>query len=175
MARGNNRLQGHNIFYDKHNRPILYVKRQKRGYRISAELEKQYRVLSSRVIIALIVFIFLYILFNINIFISIPISIAAYIYLEWRYRKMLDNCTIIENYEPDPSQVISIDDGKDSEMILKALLYIILGVLLVVNAFVTPDIKNDVAVFTVSLCVAVIACALGLRYVYYVIKRHLKK
>ena len=174
MAKANNRIQGHNIFYDKHGRPILYVKRLKRGYRISAELEKQYRILSSRAVIAFIVFIFLYILFTINLWISIPISIAAYIYLEWRYRKMLENCTIIENYEPDPSQIKSIDDGKDSEMILKGVLYLALGILLVVNAFVTPDIKNDAAMMTISICVAVVACFFGLRYFFYVIKRHMK-
>ena len=172
MAKQNILIEGRNIYYDKHNRPIYYVKRQKRGYRISSELERQYKVLSSRIIIALIMFIFLYLMFKVNIYISIILSILAYIFLEFRFRKLLNNCVIIENFEPhkDSKSNLSTDTPLNG-LILRAVLYLLCGVLLIINAHISPDIVGDTALQVVSDVIGICSFYFAVRYIIVIYKK----
>lgn len=167
-----NALEGKNIYHDKHGKAIYYVKKEKRGYRITPEKANTYRTLEPRLLYAILMFIFTYFLFKFNIWICLVLAIGSYIFMEWKFRKFLNNCTIIENYNP------SIEDNTRAstlmpmkQLVMRAALFIILGVLLIVNAFVSKSVASDQTIQIISVIVGLIVIFAGLKYVGLIIKK----
>ncbi len=176
MAKQNILIEGRNIYFDRHNRPVYYVKSQKRGYRISSDMEKQFKTLNSRLVIAVIMFIFLYLIFNINIYISAAASLAGLGFLEYRFRKLLSNCTIIENFEPKKDSKTNLStDTSVGGLVLRMVLYLVCGVLLIANAYTSPELIGNVTLQAVSDIVGIAAIYFGLRYAIVLHKKITKK
>ena len=87
MAKQKILLEGKNIYRDKHNRAIYYVKREDRGYRIRQEYESTFQMLSMRYLVGVLVFIFAYLLFELNIILSIALGLIATLFMQYRFKK----------------------------------------------------------------------------------------
>lgn len=172
MKNQNILLDGINIYHDKQGRPVYYNRSQKRGYRISKNQETSFKTYYSRFILTVLVFIFMYILFRLNIWISIAISLVAYIFLEYKFRKLLSNCVIIENYEPHKEIKTAMSTKTPmSGLVLRFILYMASGVLLIVNAYVSEGVKNDNVVLSLSWIVGIAAIFFSLKYLEVIFKK----
>lgn len=174
MAKQRILLEGRNIYRDKHNRAIYYVKRQQRGYRIRQEDENTFQSLSLRYLAGILVFIFAHILFELNTVFSIVIGAAVTIFMEYRFRKFLSNCTILEHYVPNEKEsksMISVETSFKS-LYLRAVLYILCAILLVINAYSLYADKDQIQLLALSLVVAVVVLFFGLKYVEIIFKKH---
>lgn len=172
MKKQNILLEGRNIFTDRQGRPVYYVKSKKRGYRISKNLENSFKTYYSRYILTILVFIFLYIIFKLNIYISIALSLAAFAFMEYKFRKLLNNCTIIENYEPhkEDKRALSLSTPL-SGLILRFILYLACGLLLLVNAYISSDIQGQPILLGFSWAVSCVMIYFSIRYLLIIIQK----
>lgn len=158
-------LTGANIFYDKHNRAVYYNKRSQVGYVIPKELEGKMQPLMYRYIIGIIVFIFCEILFKLNIFLSIGLSIVSIVFLEYRFRTMISSFPRLKNFTPDTSKKASeeLSQLSGGALVLRIMLYFALGILLIVNLFITEGMLENTALVIASIVVAIAAAYMGIR------------
>lgn len=172
MKKQNILLQGRNIYSDRQGRPVYYVKSKKRGYRISKAMEASFKTYYSRFILAIIVFIFFYIIFKLNIWISLAATLAAYLFMEYRFRKLLSNCTIIENYEPHKETNSAISTTTPlSGLFLRFGLYLSAGILLIVNAYFSESVRQQTVLLGLSLAVSMATIYFAIRYLMIIIKK----
>ena len=175
MAKQKILLEGKNIYRDKHNRAIYYVKREDRGYRIRQEYESTFQMLSMRYLVGVLVFIFAYLLFELNIVLSVALGLAATLFMQFKFKKFLGNCTIIEHYVPDAKEnksAISVETSYSS-LIIRAILYVSCSILLVINAYNLYGARDDqTLLFVLSIVVAVVVLFFGLKYIEVIIKKH---
>lgn len=133
-----------NIYTDKKGRNIFYKKSTNMGYVITPGSEKKFFTLSSRPIAALVA-ASLFIVFWPDLwFVGIIIAVLVYAYMEVKFRKLLNEYPQLHNF--DPSKLVSTDEAQEidkNKMLLKSILCMIVPVLLIINAYTSPDIKDS--------------------------------
>ncbi len=166
-------LSGPNIYRDKHGMAIYYNRRKKIGYKIPKEAEDTYKTLSVRYLLDLIAFIFVYFLFGQNIWISLGLTVAATIFLEYRWRKYIESLTQVTGFVPD-ERLSNIDQMADTPLnglVLRFILYFAVAIMLVVNYFVSADIKHNALMTMGTFAVAVGALYFAYKYLSLIIRR----
>lgn len=143
MAKNNNQqeLYGFNIYKDKKGRMIYYDMIKKRAVYIPAFDMKMFSFYKYRYIFVVSAFIVLQTLltewFELNYIIPIIISFAILAILEVKFRRFIANKQPVKHFKKEEcTGYIDILNTQDkNKMILKIILYIVLGVLLVLNAY----------------------------------------
>lgn len=174
MARKvNNDLVGRNIYVDNRGRAVYYSKREKRGYRIRNEDASKFKALESRYLYGILAFLVACFLFDIDIIISVCLGLFVAMSVEWRFRSFLKKCTIIENYEPSGRATLSFTtDDSYQKLGTNALLFIILGLLLIFNAYFSPQISENLKMTIVSDIAGVLAILYGFKFLYIIVKKY---
>ena len=177
MARKvNNDLVGRSIYVDNKGRAVYYSKREKRGYRIRNEDASKFKALESRYLYGILAFLVACFLFDLDIIISICLGLFVALTIEWRFRQFLKNCTIIEGYEPNGNPTLSFTtDDSYQKLGTNAILFIILGLLLMINAYFSPKISENIKMTLVSDVAGVLAILYGLKFLYIMYKKYRKE
>lgn len=168
------KLNGINIYYDKNNQAIYYNPLYKKAYIISSKFESSFKKFQSRFIIPIVVFIFLYVLFKLNIYISITISLVSFVLIEYRFYKFLNNCTLIANFNSE--RYVHSNASKDYTknkkfIIIRFIVYLSLTILLIVNANITPAVKQDVILKTLNYSLAAASLFFSVKLALSLIKK----
>ncbi len=169
-------LSGKNIYVDKKNRNVYYNKRTKQGFIINEQLESSFKTFSNRYIIGFVTFAlvqFLVLENNVSPIIAIVAGLAAFALCEYKYRKVLNTCPMIQNFDFEKATK-SIKDLKNvnkNVIILRSVLYLLLSVLLIANIFVSEAIKESAFTSGISLLISLIAAYVGISYLISVFKQ----
>ena len=125
------------IYTDKHNRYVYYQKKNKLGIVIPPEDLRKWNLYRSRFFLPIVFALLLYSLAPEYIYFEIAGAIALMIYLEFAYRKALNNYVTIENFEPDENQSPQkqLDNAPKAKLIVLAVLYLAMTVLLCAYMF----------------------------------------
>lgn len=150
-------LMGAAIYRNKHNLAIYYRKWNKRGYIIPFDSETTFKRFQSRFIIPVLVFVFTYVLFNLHIAIALILAALAFALMEYRFLKFLDNCSIIENFDTTKFNRSTPQIQNQKHVVLRLIIYIALGILLFVNAFMTASVAADPILKTLNISLALTA------------------
>ena len=141
------------IYIDKHNRYVYYQKKQKRGIVIPSEDLRKWNLYRSRYFMPIVFGFLLYSLAPEYLYFEIIGAVALLVYLEYAYRKALNNYVTIENFEPDESQSPRhrLDDAPKSKLIVLVILYLAMTVLLCVYMF-TYDTQKifEIAIIVIA-------------------------
>lgn len=165
-------LEGKNIYYDKHGRALYYRKREKRAYRIPFEKASTFKTLEPRFLYGILMFIFAYFLFKFNFYICLGLSVISVIFMEYRFRKFLANCTIIENYNPQNGDSTAFAvKASYRDLAIRSILYLLLGILLIINAYTADNLVGKVEIQVLSDIVGVFLMFIGLRYIGIIFKK----
>lgn len=168
-----NKITGRNIYIDKHERTIYYNKMKRQGFVIKPGTETQFRAFYHRYILGFIAIVFLEILFLHNLMISIPFGVAAIIYMEFKWRKLINSYTMIQDFEPNEHRnsfeyIIGLDTNA---LILRIVLYIALSVCLVLNIYTNPEIEKSMLLVIASYIVAALGLYMAARFIYALSKK----
>lgn len=168
-----NKVTGRNIYIDKRERTIYYKKTKKQGFVIKPGTETQFKAFYNRYILGFIAIVFLEILFLHNLVISIPLGLVAIIYMEFKWRKLIDSYTMIQDFEPNEHRssfdyIIGLDT---SALILRIVLYIALSVCLVLNIYTNAEIENNILLVIASYIVAALGLYMAGRFIYALSKK----
>lgn len=168
-----NKVTGRNIYIDKHDRTIYYNKRKRQGFVIKPGTETQFKAFYNRYILGFIAIVFLEILFLHNLIFSIPLGVAAIIYMEFKWHKLIDSYTMIQDFEPNEHRssfdyIIGLDTNA---LILRIVLYIALSVCLVLNIYTNPEIENNMILVIASYIVAALGLYMAARFIYALSKK----
>lgn len=173
-----NSLRGKNIYVDKKKRTIYYNKRSQKGYVITPGSEKSFQVWSSRFILAVICAVFLELFFfNGNWVLSIAIGVGAFAFLEYKYRKLLNSFPMIQNFDTStakPTEEADISNA-ESQLVLKAVLYLALGILLIVNIYVSKDVGDNITMVVVSYAASAFAFYMSIKFLLLILKKKKQK
>lgn len=128
-------IGGMNIFTDNHDRYVYRDPISKTGYLIEGRV-KEFRTYSARFIIGLFAGIVTYV-FQIPWYICIVIGIIAWFVMEIKFRSFLKHLPQIPNFTPaektDP--IVAESKKERNTIILKLVLFIVVAVLIVINAY----------------------------------------
>ncbi|NBK96875.1 MAG: hypothetical protein EOM50_02435 [Erysipelotrichia bacterium] len=168
-----NVVTGRNIFIDKLGRTVYYNKWKKQGFVIREGSELQFRAYYNRYLIGFVAIIFFEVLAFHNLVFSIPLGIAATLFMEFRWRKLIDSYTMIQNFEPEKHKssfehIIGLDNNA---LILRVILYLALSVCLVLNIYSNPEIEASLLLTIASYIMAAIALYMAGRFVYALSKK----
>lgn len=168
-----NKITGRNIYIDKHDRTIYYKKSKKQGFVIKPGTETQFRTFSNRYILGFIAIVFLEILFLHNLVISVSLGAAAIIYMEYKWHKLIDSYTMIQDFEPNEHRssfeyIIKLDS---SALILRIILYVALSICIVLNIYSNPDIESNIILVISSYIVAALGLYMAGRFIYALSKK----
>ncbi|MGM9947484.1 hypothetical protein [Floccifex sp.] len=169
----NTMISGPNIYQDKVGNTIYFDKRNKMAYKISKEKSKTFQTLQMRFILTLVAFILFYILFEIHILISLAISAVIFIFMEYRFKKFLNTCPKSTNFDKK-DKVKPIDQMIESsiqDLALRFGLYGILGILLIVNTFISNNVKNQNGLIVASYIVAIFALYMAFKYLSLIVRK----
>ena len=156
MKKAEIQLYSSQVIKDRHGNYIYYDRKHKIGYKIPLEKTRIFAILQYRYIVSVILFIALYILIQISLPTSIVLTIFSAILLEYRWKTLLTSLEITKNFIP-PSK------NKEKEymhtlakkdIVLRIVLYSLLDILLVVNAFYSSSVSTHIFLQSASFIVA---------------------
>ena len=165
----NRKPEGINIYKDEKEQTIYYDLFTKKAYIISTAKEKQFSVLNNVSLYSILVFVFAYTLFNLSLPISAIIAVLVFVILEWRLHRFLNNCTFIRNFKPDKLSKSNETSLSTGFLVIKALAYMVLGLLLVISVTVFKTDKS--LVFGGSMALAIASFYMSLKYLSIIIVR----
>jgi uncharacterized membrane protein len=133
-----NPVSGHDVYQDDKGRNILYVKSTGCGYVIAKKDESNFTLYHNRYLLVLIG-ILLAVNFMADLKTCLIIGAIAAVWLEYRYRKnWLPSLTCITNFKPEKKQTFLqavVEEGNKWKCGLLAILYLLFGILMVVNGY----------------------------------------
>ncbi len=152
-------ITGRNIYRDKKGNALYYQKDTKRAYFIKSDKEGLFQTLSLRHYISIVVGLLIYFTIIENIFIAVGATIILYAFLEFQYRKFLSSCIQKENFNIQKNTK-KVDqeytDESNRSLLGKTAFFLIIGILLIVNRFISQDIAtNQLAQFASYAAAAV--------------------
>lgn len=137
MKKNTLNLAGNNIYLDKHGDTVYYNIFNKNGYIVSKQVEQKFRIFYHRYSIIVVVMILLGDYFN-SLTNTFLFYIVATILVEIYFRLVfLKKLKVIKDFKREckTSKIESIINSKEKEKtIMKAVAYLLLSVLLVINA-----------------------------------------
>ncbi len=162
-------LSGKNVYIDKKGRRVFYKASTKQGFIISEDLEVQFKSFSNRYLIGAAAFVIAHFLLfegNVNILISLAIGLGAFGLCEYKYRKLLEVCPMIQNFDIKNAQrsTKELDQVDKKTLLLRATLYLALAILLIVNIFVTPSVKDNMVSIVLSCAISLFAAYTAMTY-----------
>lgn len=168
-----NIVSGRNIYTDSHGRTVFYSSMRKQGFVVKAGTETAFKAFSNRFLVGFIAIVFLEIFFLHNLIFSIPAGIGVYAYMEYRWRKLLNSYTMIQDFKPDEHEssfqmIVNMDTGA---IVLRSVLYIALSICLILNIYVTPEIESSILLTVSSYFLSVLALYMAGRYIYAISKK----
>ena len=157
MQQQKKRAVGRNIYLDDKGRDIYYDRISKNGYIITEADMRKFYYYQNRYVLILIAIVLGY-NFIASLQTCILIGVVAGVIAEWTFRKkFLPSLTMLVGFKPEkripPYQQIAQNDPKN-KIILKAVLYMLLAVLLVLNAWIE---QLSSALFVLSCLVALVS------------------
>lgn len=148
------KLSGKNIYRDARGRAIYYVPKEKRAYQIKENQEGLFQTLQLRYYLVFVIGLLIYFTIVPNLLISIFVPFILFIFLEYEYRSVLKNSVQIENYNMKKNHTKKYDfdekdiEEKNSSLIVKMIFFIVIGILLIINSFISKDIASSrIAIF----------------------------
>ncbi len=163
-------LEGINIYRDRKNQKVYLDPITKNGYVITPEKEKTFKTYSNVVLFAVLSAIFANMIFEFKWYICIIIGIAVFAFLEWRFRKFLDNCTMYKSFKPDKKNKPEAYDAPASLITIKSILYIVLGILFIITVVLNYK-QGDRLLNGVCICCAFGCLFIGVRYILVLVSR----
>lgn len=168
-------LAGKNIYIDKKNRRIFYKKSTKQGFVIAPNNEAQFQTFSNRYLIGVLTLvIFQFILFDngINPIFSFIAAAFAFGLCEYKYRKLLSMCPMIQNFDITNATHSSknYSDVDPKLLILRSVLYLLLSILLIVNLFITEGMLDSMLTIAISAGASIFTAYSGIYYFITVLK-----
>lgn len=145
-------LSGKHIYRTNSGQAIYYNEKEKAGYKIPSNIEGLFQTLLLRYYVCFIIGLLIYFSILPNLLLSIAIPLILLFIMEWKYRSILKNVTRIANYKPaklnhDNKEEL-LDKDSNTQLILKFLFFLIIGILFIVNCFISEDLKTiPLAVF----------------------------
>ncbi len=139
----NKDLRYQNIYRDKHNRNIYYLKRKKQGLVIPEEDLTKWQIFRIRFLIPLLFFVLIYNYYPTYLYYEIAATLALVVALEIYFRKIQSSYIVIENYQPDSNLTKQSPIVKEEKLklIIRSVLYLVLAILLVATTLMPyrPD------------------------------------
>lgn len=169
-----NELEGLYIYTDKKNQKIYLDPITKNGYVITPEKQNTFKVYSNTFLFGVLSAIFIYMIFEFSWWICLIIGVVVFAFLQWRFRRFLANCTMYKNYKPDKKNTREIYNSPTSLIILKTVLYLVLGTLFVVTVALNYG-KGDVMLNGACVCCAIACAFIGFKYISVLIARKKKQ
>lgn len=171
-----NVVTGRNIYIDKQGRTVYYKKSKQQGFVIRPGSETQFKAYYNRFLVGFVAIIFFDLLLLNNLILSIPLGVAIYLFMEFKWRKLLNSYTMIQNFEPGKQQssfnyIINLDT---QQLVLRIILYTALAICLVLNIYTSPNIENNLLLTIGSYILAVLAIYMAGRLVYAITKKKQK-
>lgn len=162
-------VSGRNIYIDDKGQAVLYDKKTKIGYVIKESDAESYRLYQNRIAISIAVFMLLTSFLN-DWKLPLIAGVILAALLEVRYRRWLPTLTKRTKFRPEKNKTFLqgvIESNDSGRCILLGFLYIIFGILLVANGFV-----SDQPLFAIICEFGVLAYCLymGITYFYAVSK-----
>ncbi|WP_071441550.1 hypothetical protein [Traorella massiliensis] len=169
-------VSGFSIYKDRHGRDVYYDFITKNGYLILESNVSQFNFYQKRLIIPLIAFALLlnYRIgsFYIDIYMATAVAIIVLLAFEFFFRfRFLKSLTVIPNFKPErkTSYLEQINEKNEkSSLFLKAILYILFGVLLAIYSYQKE--LNDIE-FITMLIISLVICIYGIIYLVALAKR----
>lgn len=172
--KADNSLRGRNIYIDKKKRTIYYNKRTHKGYVISPGSERTFQVWSSRLALAVILAIFVEFFFLKGMwYVSIGLGVLTYVFLEYKYQKLLNSFPMIQEFDTDtaiPTEKTEITQTKP-KLAIKAVLYVALGILLILNIYVSENVGDQIALVVISYAAAAVAFYIAIKFTILFLKK----
>lgn len=129
------KLGGMHIYVDQHGRAIYYDVLTKIGY-VMDDYENAYRPYSMRFVIGIFAAVVIY-MFEMPLWLCIVLGIAAYGFMEIKFRLFLRKLPQLLDFKPEKraSMVDTAANDDMKKLLTKLVLYILLAVLIVFNAY----------------------------------------
>ena len=128
--------------------------KEKRAYQIKENQEGLFQTLQLRYYLVFVIGLLIYFTIVPNLLISIFVPCILFIFLEYEYRSVLKNSVQIENYNMKKNHTKKYDfdekdiEEKNSSLIVKMIFFIVIGILLIINSFISKDIASSrIAIF----------------------------
>ena len=149
------KVGGFNVYRDDKGRPIYLNRMNHTGYVLTGK-SKPFRTYSSRFFLGGIAAIFTY-MFELPIPLCIAIGVIVYIVMEFKFRRFLSTLAQIPNFKPAAhSGRIEAESRLDTKKIVtKIILFVLLSVLLLVNAFIMEQYEGIILALNVIISIGV--------------------
>lgn len=141
-VRVNSGLSGLNLYTDRKGRLIYYNPLLKKAWQVPKHDEKKFSSFKARFIFSAATLLVLCLVFNDwfhwPIWIAVLLSLAVFIVLEILFVRFLNTLPPVNNFDKTKlthTYDLTITEKDRSRAILRLILYVVLGVLLVVNAY----------------------------------------
>jgi len=149
-------LRRQGIYQDQHGRYLYYRKKTNSCLVIPYDDLKRWQLLRMRPIIALMLGVLPYRLIPTSIYVAILVAVVAYGLLEYFNYWMTRKYVVMTNHQPadlyDPQKE---NQEASWKLLLKAGLYLLLAVLLVVSTFTTTnDALNSLLIYGIAVAAA---------------------
>ncbi|MDD7282151.1 hypothetical protein [Floccifex sp.] len=170
-------LSGPNMYTDKFGNTIYYDKRNKLAYKIRQDQLNTFKTYQSRFVLCIIAFVLLYILFELNIFLSLGITVVIGIFLEYKFRSFLKQLPKSTNFDKK-DRVKPVDqmiEASNQDLLIRFGLYAALGILLIVNTFISDNVKGKTAIIVFSYLAAAFAIFMAYKYISLIIRKKKQK
>lgn len=160
---------GMNIYFDKKNRTIYYSPITKKAYQVPPGDFKRFRMFKSRYMAVFAAFLILILIFGdmlgMSLWVPIVLTLVVWGLFEFFYYKFLNSLPLYKNFDKSrlrSSYDFPISNEERKKSWLRVVLYFVLGILLVVNAY-----QNDYGTAMLAACYA--AMALCFFYGFFII------
>ena len=145
---------GGNVYQDKHNRQILFDRKNEKFYLVEKDDERKLNILSQRYILAITVFLLVGFLMN-NWIIATIVGVVIYAGSEYYYKKKFIP-SLLEVYAEVPTKedkVVSYAKESKGRNIARTVAGLLLPVLLVINDYITIKEKGYDGINTIALII----------------------
>ena len=139
----NDQIKGLNVYTDEKNRVIYYHPLTKKAIYVPAFEQKTFSMYQKRYLLAACAFILLTTIladwFELPTFVPLLITIVGVVLVEFNFHKYLNKLQPVKHFNKEKcTGYFDILEGEDkTKMILRIILYLALGIVLVINAYVS--------------------------------------
>lgn len=165
----NKGIEGINIYRDKKGQVVYLDPFTKNGYVITPQKEKTFKTLNNVLLYTALVGVFSYALFEFGLPVTVLAMAGVGGFLEWRFRKFLNNCTVIRGFKPEKKHRLIDSEQSDKLVIIKTVMYIVLAGLLIATTVYYRE--SDKLVNGVSIACAVVCVFIAGKYISIMISR----
>lgn len=180
MARVINQDQilGMNIYLDRKNRTVYYSPITRRAYQVPPSDFKRFRAFKARYVTVLAGFMVMLILcsdwMKLPLWVPIVLSLVIWGVIEYFYYRFLNSLPPYPKFDKSklkPSYEMSITREERNKAWLRIVLYVVVGVLLVINAY---QLHYDFAMLAACYAAMILLCGYAIFSIWQLSKTTLK-